>query len=129
VVDRVGRLPSVRQGATILVVEDDDALRFLLVRVLRDAGYSVLEARNGVEALLAPASQPVDLLVADVVMPQVGGVALADALRRERPDLRVLYISGWDDRLPNTSDEPTLTKPFSLDAFELAVKRALASST
>jgi PAS domain S-box-containing protein len=87
---------SVPGSETVLLVEDETLVRGLLVRVLADCGYRVLEARDGVEALGIAAAHagPIDLLVTDVVMPRMGGVALARRLRAERPGLPVLFVSG-----------------------------------
>jgi DNA-binding response OmpR family regulator len=81
---------------TVLLVEDETLVRGLLVRVLSDCGYRVLEARDGVEALAVASAhlEPIDLLVTDVVMPRMGGVALARRLRAVRPGLPVLFVSG-----------------------------------
>ncbi len=84
---------------TILLVEDEEAVRRIGCMVLRDAGYTVLEARHGVDALRVAAETPqrIDLLVSDVVMPQMGGPQLAQRLTAERPGLKVLYMSGYTD--------------------------------
>ena len=111
---------------TILVVEDDAAVHQMLVRVLERNGYYVLSARHANDALQASRThaEPIDLLVTDVVLPRMSGPKLAAALRAARPDLRVLYISGYawdtfeeDDVHPG---EPFLRKPFS--SLELARK-------
>jgi CheY-like chemotaxis protein len=82
---------------TILLAEDEAAVRAIAARTLRSLGYTVLEAGNGREALEVAAGfeGPVHLLVTDVVMPHVNGRALAEELRRERPALRVLFTSGY----------------------------------
>ncbi|HLN32766.1 MAG TPA: response regulator [Gemmataceae bacterium] len=82
---------------TILVVEDEDAVRALTRHILQSSGYAILEARNGAEgiALAAQHKGPLDLLVTDVVMPQVGGRPLAEALLSRHPKLKVLYLSGY----------------------------------
>jgi CheY-like chemotaxis protein len=81
----------------VLVVEDDPLIRELLREVLASLGYQVIEAGSGTEALQKAASQKerIDLLLTDVVMPGMNGRELADALRRERPGLRILYLSGY----------------------------------
>ncbi|MDE3083118.1 MAG: response regulator [Acidobacteriota bacterium] len=81
-------------SATVLVVEDDDALRRLIVQVLRRAGYRVLEAENGEIALGVAHGEVLDALVSDVDMPVLGGVALALSLQAASPNLPVLLISG-----------------------------------
>jgi PAS domain S-box-containing protein len=85
---------------TVLLVEDDDAVRRLAERVLRGAGYHVLTAPSGTEALVLYEQQQgraVDLLLTDVVMPQMGGRELAEHLARKSPRLKVLYMSGYAD--------------------------------
>lgn len=82
---------------TVLVVEDEPGVRTLLVRVLRTAGYQVLEAQDAANArrVLSEHDGAIDLLLADVVLPDVSGPALAAEFEREQPGLRVLYMSGY----------------------------------
>src|SRR5262249_34321880 len=86
-----------RGAETALLVEDDDAVRWLAGRALRDRGYTVLEAADAAAAaeLSAGHAGTIHLLVTDVVMPGVGGAELAERLRALRPGLRVLFISGY----------------------------------
>lgn len=81
---------------TVLVCDDDEDVRTLLIAVLRLRGYSILEARNGRHALEVAGAHtgPIDLLVTDLAMPEFGGVQLGADLRRRRPDIKILYISG-----------------------------------
>jgi PAS domain S-box-containing protein len=90
---------TVTGSETILVVEDEDAVRRAAERILRNAGYRVLGAANAPEALLLCErfGAHIDLLLTDVVMPQMSGRELADRLREERPSLTVLYTSGYTD--------------------------------
>jgi CheY-like chemotaxis protein len=82
---------------TILVVEDGDAVRNLVCLMLVQNGYRVLEARDGQHALriCEAHSQPIQLVLTDLVMPNMRGAELADRLRRARPDLRILLMSGY----------------------------------
>ncbi|MEP7227461.1 MAG: PAS domain S-box protein [Gemmatimonadales bacterium] len=82
---------------TILVIEDEDVVRNLASRGLRDQGYSVIEARNGAQALAHIEQHPgtVDLVISDVVMPEMGGRELGESLARVEPSLPVLFISGY----------------------------------
>jgi CheY-like chemotaxis protein len=86
-----------RGEETILLVEDEPALREVTRRILAGAGYRVIVAENGPEALTVAAAHPeeIDLLLSDVVMPQMPGPALAQTLLAERPALRVLLMSGF----------------------------------
>jgi CheY-like chemotaxis protein len=88
-----------RAGETVLLVEDGDALREVLERVLEELGYVVCVARDGEEALAFSATHrgPIHLLITDVVMPNVGGRELALELWKTRPDTRVLFMSGYTE--------------------------------
>ena len=90
---------SLRGTETILVAEDEDGVRSLTREVLEKYGYTGLEAANGEEALkVAERYQgPLHLLLSDVVMPRMGGPELAQALVARRPDVKVLYMSGYTD--------------------------------
>jgi two-component system, cell cycle sensor histidine kinase and response regulator CckA len=84
---------------TVLLVEDDDGVRRLIAQTLRGAGYTVLEANHGGEAvrLAERYDGPVHLLVSDVVMPEMGGRVLAERLAAARPGMKVLFVSGYTD--------------------------------
>ncbi len=90
---------SARGSETVLVAEDEEMVRKLTCQVLRGYGYQVIEAANAGEALLACEKYEgrIHLLIADVVMPRMGGRELADRLRRLRPEILVLYMSGYTD--------------------------------
>jgi len=85
---------------TVLLVDDQDDVRGLLAEVLRLGAYRVLEAKNGVQALTLAETHadPIDLLVTDIVMPGISGVQLADALRTQNENLKVLFMSGYAER-------------------------------
>jgi PAS domain S-box-containing protein len=104
---------------TILLVEDEDGVRSLMARTLREQGFEVWTAPNGIEALAIASrhQRPPDLLVTDVVMPGMTGRELADALRLEHPTLKVLFVSGYTDdallkRGVMEAREALLAKPF-----------------
>ena len=114
--------PSAKDQKTILLVEDEPAVRKLVARVLQHEGYNLLEATNGQEGLdLAQSHQhtPINLLITDLVMPQMGGKVLAEQLRVMRPNLKVLFISGYTNQIDNNQGEwdlpevASLNKPFS----------------
>ncbi|GKS59500.1 hypothetical protein YTPLAS18_30270 [Nitrospira sp.] len=112
---------------TILVVEDEPAVRFLVQETLRMHGYQVLMARHGIEALLTGAKHmgSIHLLLTDVVMPQMSGPEVAEKLCLARPDMRVLYMSGYPDHPAFShggvkTKATLLQKPFS--PHELAQK-------
>ena len=94
-----GEIKIQRGSETILLVEDNDMLCDFAVKVLRKSGYTVLEARNGKEALDASArhQEPIQLLLTDVVMPGMNGRELARRLMSLRPEIKVMYISGYTD--------------------------------
>jgi PAS domain S-box-containing protein len=98
---RVGSEPELPRGReTVLVVEDEPVVRALSTRILREQGYTVLEAQNGEEALRLASTYeggPIQLLLTDVVMPQMRGDALAQRFRLEHPATRVLFTSGYAD--------------------------------
>ena len=99
---------------TILLVEDEPAVRSLFAQALRQAGYRVFEARNGAEALdvFDGAKQEIDLLLTDIRMPFLGGSELAAKLIERKPELRLLYISGYASRIELGPNSALLQKPF-----------------
>jgi len=113
------------------VVEDEPALREVTVKTLEQAGYRVLAACNGSEAIaLASAHARIDLLVTDVVMPQVGGTVLAQTLTQARPELAVLFMSGYTDsegihQGVREGGVDLLHKPFSPAVLAERVRQAI----
>jgi two-component system cell cycle sensor histidine kinase/response regulator CckA len=119
---------------TILLVEDADPVRTLAREVLQRGGYTVLEAHDGGEALLISERYKnlIHLLVTDVVMPQLGGPALAKLLHAARPDLKVLYLSGYTDDAVFRhglleGETAFLQKPFAVQALARKVRDVLDS--
>ena len=127
------RPPAAGRGSeTILIVEDEDMVRALASRGLREHGYTVLEARHGAEALLELESRPagIDLVISDVVMPEMGGRELGRRLASIRPTLPVLYISGYtgEDVIQRGLLEPGAPfqqKPFAPDGLARKVREML----
>ena len=114
---------------TILLVEDVEPLRAMVSRHLRRRGYTVLEAERG-DAALEYATECIDLLLSDVVMPEMNGPALAEALRVEHPGLPVIFMSGYPDHAglrTNVRDlnDPLITKPFAIADLCLLVRKTL----
>jgi signal transduction histidine kinase/CheY-like chemotaxis protein len=119
---------------TVLLVEDDPGVRVLAARVLRRQGYCVWEAADGPQALRLAAEQggPIHLLLSDVVMPGMSGRILADRLVAERPQLKILFTSGYaDEALLHhgvlQSGAPFLQKPFTPEALARKVREVLDS--
>lgn len=117
---------------TVLLVEDEDAVRSFAARALGQRGYQVLEASTGAEALevFEEHRSEVDLVVSDVVMPEMDGPTLLKRLRVDNPDIKIIFISGYaeDAFRRNLSENDSfmfLQKPFDLKALAAAVKSAL----
>jgi CheY-like chemotaxis protein len=89
-----------RQAApTVLVVDDEEVVRDLVSRMLRRAGYHVLCAVHGSDGLRRLRAEEVDVLITDMLMPEMNGIELIDAVRQERPDVKVIAVSGVDSRV------------------------------
>ena len=119
---------------TILLVEDEDMLRGLIRELLEIKGYLVLEASQGVEALelFKKSTEPIDLVLTDVVMPHMSGSELIERLRREQPALRVIFMSGYtganNAAIHKSLEMPGvafLQKPFRLNALISQVEELL----
>jgi two-component system, cell cycle sensor histidine kinase and response regulator CckA len=120
---------------TILLVEDEEGLRSLNARGLRSRGYSVIEASNGIEAMeaLEQENGAVDLVVSDVVMPEMDGPTLLKTMRGRNPDLKIIFVSGYaedafEKSLPENQQFAFLPKPFTLSQLVAAVKETMAPS-
>jgi two-component system, cell cycle sensor histidine kinase and response regulator CckA len=119
---------------TILLVEDEDGLRQLNARGLTSRGYTVLEAGNGVEAIevLEKSDWQIDLVVSDVVMPEMDGPTLLRELRTRNPTLKIIFVSGYAEdafqkHLPADGQFAFLAKPFTLKQLVNAVKETMAA--
>jgi DNA-binding NtrC family response regulator len=121
--------------ARILVIDDEDQIRKLLRAALEIEGHVVLEARQGDEGLQVLRATPPDLVITDLMMPDMDGLEVIMALRREAPELKVIAMSGGGRHKltePLMIAEPlgafaAVRKPFELDAMLETVKRALAA--
>ena len=124
--------PSLSGEETVLLVEDEDGVRELLWKILTEHGHTVLEARHGRDAVTVSSGyqHPIQLLVTDVVMPEMGGGELVDQLLSSRPELKVLYISGYTNeevtrRGISRSDAAFIQKPFTSDELMRKVREVL----
>jgi two-component system cell cycle sensor histidine kinase/response regulator CckA len=127
-----GAAPTARGSETLLLVEDESGVRELVRDILAAQGYRVLAAQDGVEALQVAGKHegPIHLLVTDVVMPRLSGRALADQLRSGRPEMRVLFTSGYTDNAivrHGVLEEGVhfLSKPFELETLARKVQEVL----
>jgi two-component system cell cycle sensor histidine kinase/response regulator CckA len=130
--DREEAGTSLRGDETVLLVEDEDGVRELLWKILTEHGHTVLEARHGRDALTVAGgyNQPIQLLVTDVVMPEMGAGELADQLLTQRPDMRVLFISGYTNdelirRGVTQSEAAFIQKPFTAEGLMRKVREVL----
>ncbi|ACB80789.1 MULTISPECIES: cell cycle histidine kinase CckA [Methylorubrum] len=119
---------------TVLLVEDEDPVRAVNSRALSARGYTVLEAASGIEALrlIEEHADGIDVVVSDVVMPEMDGPTLLRELRKHLPDLKVIFVSGYAEdafrkNLPEGETFNFLPKPFSLKQLVETVKRTMAS--
>ena len=120
-----------RGSGTVLIAEDERALRRLAATVLGQAGYQTIEASDGQQALdlFTVHQHKIVMVVSDVVMPRMGGIELAKRLRHARPDLPILFVTGYVEQSEalheSAAGTPVLLKPFSPDALLRAVSSAL----
>jgi CheY-like chemotaxis protein len=120
--------PKARSGETVLVVEDETSVRELVIDVLNDLGYRALEAADGPASLqLLRSPERIDLLITDVGLPGMNGRQVADAAREHRPDLKVLFITGYAESaaMANGFLAPGMemvTKPFAIDALATRIR-------
>jgi PAS domain S-box-containing protein len=127
---------ALRGEETVLVVEDEDGVRELIWKILTDHGHTVLEARHGRDALTVAAGyeHSIQLLVTDVVMPEMGAGQLVDELLSTRPELKVLYMSGYTNdeivrRGVSGSDAAFIRKPFTSGELMRKVREVLDTKT
>lgn len=120
--------------ARILIAEDEEAVRSLVARALTQDGHDVMTAADGAAALdvLARESGNVALLLSDIRMPVMDGIALAHATARQHPDITILLMTGYADQRERAHDivavvHDVVSKPFSLTEIRYAVRRALAA--
>ena len=121
--------PAPRGNETVLVVEDEAALRSLAVESLKRLGYKVLESGDGVQAMAVADEYTgtINVLITDMIMPKMGGLELAGKLRQKRPDIRIIFMSGYTeaatlDRARLEPDCAVLSKPFSIDTLASKIR-------
>lgn len=119
--------------ATILLADDDQAVRDLVSRALTQEGHTVHATQDGAEAMdvLAAKAAAIDLLVSDVEMPQVDGVTLAREVLRAKPDIAIILMSGFSGQLDRASEINArrlgvIEKPFTLEQIKAKVREILA---
>jgi two-component system, cell cycle sensor histidine kinase and response regulator CckA len=116
---------------TVLLVDDDTAVRQFARRILVEHEYAVIQAGDGVEALeLLNTGTTPDLLLTDIIMPRMNGLMLAEWVAQQRPEIRILYISGYAEASILTakrSGSTILQKPFTAERLIVAVRDALSS--
>ena len=132
--ERDGRAADLTGRGTVLLVEDEEAVRAFAARALASRGYTVIQAASGTEALarIDGNIDGIDLVVSDVVMPEMDGPTLLKELRRRRPELKVIFVSGYAEEafkknLPDGESFVFLPKPFSLKELVAAVKETMAA--
>jgi CheY-like chemotaxis protein len=121
-----------RRG-TVLLVEDSDSVRAVVAKMLEEGGLTVLQASGGEEALAFArrGDAPIDLLLTDIVMPEVSGVELADRMERERPDVRILFMTGYAEEVVVNEgilgkDRECIGKPFTQEQITRRVRKILS---
>ena len=129
-------MDSKKNNKLLLIVEDEDVVRSMTSKALRDLGYSIIEARDGIEALTSCEEngiQTIDLLIADVVMPKMSGRDLTNQLLLKYPKMKVLFISGYtDDVIVHHGvlykGLPFLQKPYTSSTLSKKVREVLESA-
>jgi len=115
-------------SARVLVVDDDDAFRYAMVKMFAEAGFEAVEAPDYRQALdILDDKKPLALLVMDIVIPGVNGFALARMARMRHRDLKVIYVSAFDVPIDEAIG-PVLRKPVEGDALMVEVRKVLAGS-
>ena len=134
--DRKRATTDLTGQGTILLVEDEEGLRALNARGLSSRGYTVLEAGNGVEAIdvIERRDGNIDLVVSDVMMPEMDGPTMFKELRKRHPDIKIIFVSGYAEdafqkSLPDPEKYDFLPKPFTLKQLVAQVKETMGRST
>ena len=124
--------PAQKGTETILLVEDEEDVRDMARQIIQEAGYTVLEAENGIDALsmCEQYSESIHLVLTDVVMPMMNGDELAERLIRTRPEIKIIFMSGYADEALTQHNVfgtgiPLMQKPFTPDALMLKIREEL----
>jgi CheY-like chemotaxis protein len=130
--DGAGQGGTSRAGSeeVVLVVEDEDVVRLLVVEVLNDLGYHALEAIDGASASrILQSSQRIDLLATDIGLPDMNGRQVADAALAKRPNLKVLFMTGYAEKAASNSflqsGMEIISKPFSMDSLAAKIREMI----
>jgi len=125
-----GEARAARIGA-VLLVEDNEEVGEFAEALLRELGHSVTWARSGAEALVAVAERPFDVVLTDVVMPQMSGIELADQLRRLQPELPLVLTTGYSDEIAKSGagGRPVLLKPYRIETLAKVLDEALTGAS
>ncbi|MCW3149298.1 PAS domain S-box protein [Stutzerimonas stutzeri] len=130
---KLSEVPQAQRGETVLVVEDEAAVRMLVIEVLHELGYAVLEACDSASALpYLQGEQRIDLLVSDFGLPGLNGRQLVDIARQQRPELKVLFITGYAADAAVRGDflgpgMDMLAKPFNIDVLGMRIRQLIES--
>jgi CheY-like chemotaxis protein len=125
------QVPVAGAGETVLVLDDEPVIRSLIAEVLRDFGYHILEAADGTAGLkILNSNQRVDLLITDVGLPGINGRQVAEQARVSRPQLKVLFVTGYAESAAQAADflnpgMEMITKPFAIEAFTQRVRHMI----
>ena len=116
----------------ILLAEDDTDMRRFLVKALQNAGHEVISYDNGLSAYHRLREEPFQLLLTDIVMPEMDGPTLMKELKRRNPDIKIIFVSGYaedafDKSLPDHQQFNFLAKPFTLKQLVTVVKETMAA--
>jgi|GEM_PF-1694438 len=134
VIEKPATKASTASDISILVVDDEEALTHLLTTILSDEGYQILSASSGVEALTIVNQHKVDLLLTDILMPQMNGYQLAEQVLSLFPEMAIIFTSGYQDSLDKLQPEkllslPLITKPYNKSKLLNTIKESLPQNT
>lgn len=122
---------TAERGENVLVVEDETVVRALIVEVLNELGYNALEAADGPSGLeILQSARPIDLLITDIGLPGLNGRQIADAARVRRPELKVLFMTGYAENAASASGfleagMAMMTKPFAMEELAQRIRGVL----